>query len=75
MPDHRSPWRRAFGLPLIAAIVAFTVAGGLVLALVPGNLAKGVATFLLAVSLTIVVAGVFLAIGYGEDDERAGRRG
>jgi hypothetical protein len=68
---QRSPWRRAFNAPLLGAIALLSVAGILVLVLIDGNTAIGVGSGLLGFAAVIVVAGFFLAIGYGEDDDRA----
>ena len=73
MNDQRSPWRRAFGPGLVGLSIALAVSGGLVLALAKTNLVKGIGAFLLALCLIALLCGVFLAIGYGEDDERRGR--
>lgn len=71
MPETRSPWRRAFNGPLLAAVVLFTVSGSLVLAFAETNLAIGIGAGLLSFALIAVIGAIFLAIGYGEDDERA----
>ena len=42
--------------------------------LIDGNTAIGVGSGLLGVAAVILVAGFFLAIGYGEDDDRAAGR-
>ena len=70
----RSPWRRAFNAPLLAAVVLLSIAGILVLVLIDGNTAIGVGSGLLGFAAVILVAGFFLAIGYGEDDDRAAGR-
>lgn len=70
----RSPWRRAFNGPLLASVAVLTVAGVLVLALIDGNTAIGVGAGLLGFAAVILVSGFFLAIGYGEDDDRAAGR-
>lgn len=70
----RSPWRRAFNAPLLGVVAALTVAGTLVLVLGEGNLAVGVGAGLLGFAAIGLVAGFFLAIGYGEDDDRAAGR-
>lgn len=72
-PDHRSPWRRAFSPPLLVVAAAFTVAGVAVMLLVRTNAGLGVGAGLVGVTGIILVCAVFLAIGYGEDDEREGR--
>lgn len=71
MDAPRSPWRRAFNGPLLGAAAALIVAGALVLVLVDGNLAIGVGAGLLGFAAVVLMAGFFLAIGYGEDDDRA----
>lgn len=71
MPEPRSPWRRAFNAPLLAVIALLVVAGVLVLVIGTGHLAVGVGSGLLGFAAVLVVAGFFLAIGYGEDDDRA----
>jgi hypothetical protein len=73
MAAPRSPWKRAFNAPLLAVAGLLTVAGVLVLALGSGNLATGVGAGLLGIVSVVLLAGVFLAIGYGEDDERSAR--
>jgi hypothetical protein len=70
----RSPWRRAFNGPLLISIAVLTAAGVLVLVLIDGNTAIGVGAGLLGFAAVILVAGFFLAIGYGEDDDRAAGR-
>lgn len=73
--DHpRSPWRRAFNGPLLGAVAVLVVAGTLVLVLGAGNLAIGVGAGLLGFAAVVLLAGFFLAIGYGEDDDRAAGR-
>jgi hypothetical protein len=74
MDTSRSPWRRAFNAPLLGAVALLIVAGALVLLLGEGNLAVGVGAGLLGVAAVVLLAGFFLAIGYGEDDERAAGR-
>ena len=71
--DHRSPWRRAFSPLLLAVAAAFSVVGVAVMLIVRTNAGLGVGAGLCAVTGIILVCAVFLAIGYGEDDERAGR--
>jgi hypothetical protein len=73
MPAPRSPWRRAFNGPLLGLMALLVAAGVLVLVLIPGNTAIGVGSGLIGFAAVALLAGVFLAIGYGEDDERAGR--
>lgn len=74
MAPHRSPWRRAFSAPLLGAAALLVISGVLVLALGSGNVAVGVGSGLLGCAGVVLVAGFFLAIGYGEDDDRrAGR--
>lgn len=74
MTTGRSPWRRAFNAPLLGAVAVLALAGVLVLVLGGGNVAIGIGSGLLAVAGVVLVAGFFLAIGYGEDDDRnAGR--
>jgi len=70
----RSPWRRAFSAPLLGAVAILAVAGILVLVLIDGNTAIGVGAGLLGFAAVVLVAGFFLAIGYGEDDDRAAGR-
>ena len=70
----RSPWRRAFNAPLLTIVGVLAIAGILVLALIPGNAAIGVGAGLLGFAAVVLVAGFFLAIGYGEDDDRAAGR-
>ena len=71
---ERSPWRRAFNAPLLAAVAVLVLAGVLVLVLGSGNVAVGVGSGLLGFAGVVLVAAFFLAIGYGEDDDRrAGR--
>lgn len=70
----RSPWRRAFNAPLLAVVAALVVAGVLVLVLGEGNVAVGVGAGLIGFAGVALVAAFFLAIGYGEDDDRAGGR-
>lgn len=70
----RSPWRRAFNAPLLGAAAALVVAGTLVLVLVDGNVAIGVGAGLIGFAAVVLMAGFFLAIGYGEDDDRAAGR-
>lgn len=70
----RSPWRRAFSAPLLGAAAALVVAGTLVLILVDGNVAIGVGAGLIGFAAVVLMAGFFLAIGYGEDDDRAAGR-
>lgn len=74
MDTTRSPWRRAFNAPLLGAVALLVVAGALVLLLGDGNLAIGVGAGLLGVAGVVLLAGFFLAIGYGEDDDRAAGR-
>ena len=74
MDTTRSPWRRAFNAPLLGAVALLVVAGALVLLLGAGNLAIGVGAGLLGVAGVVLLAGFFLAIGYGEDDDRAAGR-
>ncbi len=74
MDTTRSPWRRAFNAPLLGAAGLLVVAGALVLLLGDGNLAIGVGAGLLGVAAVVLLAGFFLAIGYGEDDDRAAGR-
>ena len=74
MDTTRSPWRRAFNAPLLGAVALLAVAGALVLLLGDGNLAIGVGAGLLGVAAVVLLAGFFLAIGYGEDDDRAAGR-
>ena len=50
------------------------IAGILVLVLIDGNAAIGVGAGLLGFAAVLLVAGFFLAIGYGEDDDRAAGR-
>lgn len=71
MPETRSPWRRAFSIPLLALVAALVAAGVAVLLLTGSNLGVGVGAGLLGVAGVLLVGAVFLAIGYGEDDERA----
>lgn len=72
-PEH-SPWRRAFNAPLLGVAAVLAPAGVLVLVLGSGNVAVGVGAGLLGFAAVVLVAGFFLAIGYGEDDDRrAGR--
>jgi len=74
MTPQRSPWRRAFNAPLIGVVAALVLGGVLVLVLGSGNVAIGVGSGLLGFAGVVLVAGFFLAIGYGEDDDRrAGR--
>jgi len=70
----RSPWRRAFNAPLLGTVAVLSVAGILVLVLIDGNAAIGVGAGLLGFAAVLLVAGFFLAIGYGEDDDRAAGR-
>jgi hypothetical protein len=70
MTPHRSPWRRAFNGPLLGAAALLALAGVLVLVLGDSNLAVGVGSGLLGFAGVVLVAGFFLAIGYGEDDDR-----
>jgi hypothetical protein len=70
----RSPWRRAFNAPLLGLVALLVVAGVLVLALGDGNAAVGVGAGLLGFAAVALVSGFFLAIGYGEDDDRAAGR-
>lgn len=74
MSASRSPWRRAFNAPLLTAVALLVVAGTLVLVLADGNLAIGVGAGLLGFAAVGLLAGFFLAIGYGEDDDRAAGR-
>lgn len=74
MDTTRSPWRRAFNGPLLGTTALLVVAGALVLLLGDGNVAIGVGAGLLGVAAVVLLAGFFLAIGYGEDDERAAGR-
>ncbi len=74
MDAPRSPWRRAFNAPLLAAVAVLVVAGALVLLLGDGNVAIGVGAGLLGFAAVVLLAGFFLAIGYGEDDDRAAGR-
>ncbi len=71
---QRSPWRRAFNGPLLTVVALLVIAGVLVLALGNGSLAVGVGAGLLGFAAVAVIAGFFLAIGYGEDDDRAAGR-
>ncbi|MCU0258059.1 MAG: hypothetical protein MUC84_06025 [Solirubrobacteraceae bacterium] len=71
MPETRSPWRRAFSAPLLAAVAVLIAAGVAVLVLTGSNLGVGVGAGLLGVAAVVLVGAFFLAIGYGEDDERA----
>lgn len=74
MTPNRSPWRRAFNRPLLGTAALLAIAGVLVLVLGSGNVAIGVGSGLLGFAGVVLVAGFFLAIGYGEDDDRrAGR--
>lgn len=75
MTDSRSPWRRAFSPVVWGLTVVFLVAGVAVLLLVRSNLGLGVGAGLCGVAGIVLVAAVFLAIGYGEDDDRAQRPG
>ena len=75
MSDRKSPWRRAFSPLVWAAAAAFTIAGVAVLVLVRSNVGLGVGAGLCGITAIILVSAVFLAIGYGEDDERADRAG
>lgn len=75
MPPQKSPWRRAFSPLVLGFAAAFTIAGIAVLLLVRTHLGLGVGAGLCGVTAIILVSAVFLAIGYGEDDERAGRSG
>ncbi len=70
----RSPWRRAFNGPLLGIVAVLCLAGVLVLVLGNGNLAIGVGAGLLGFAAIALVCGFFLAIGYGEDDDRAAGR-
>ncbi|HMS62202.1 MAG TPA: hypothetical protein PKD63_07970 [Solirubrobacteraceae bacterium] len=74
MDAPRSPWRRAFNAPLLTAAALLVLAGTLVLLLGSGNLAIGVGAGLLGFAAVVLLAGFFLAIGYGEDDERSSGR-
>lgn len=73
-PTTRSPWRRAFNAPLLGAVAVLVVAGALVLLLGKGNAAIGIGAGLLGFAAVVLLAGFFLAIGYGEDDDRAAGR-
>lgn len=73
MTEHRSPWRRAFSPLVLGLAAAFLAAGVLVLITVRSNLGVGVGAGLCGVTGIVLVSAVFLAIGYGEEDERAGR--
>jgi hypothetical protein len=71
LPDPRSPWRRAFSAPVLALTALLVLAGVLVLVLTDSHLGVGVGAGLLGIAAVVLVGAVFLAIGYGEDDERA----
>lgn len=73
MTDRRSPWRRAFSPVIWGLAAAFLVAGVAVMLLVRSNLGLGVGAGLCGITGIVLVSAVFLAIGYGEDDERAAR--
>jgi hypothetical protein len=73
VPERKSPWRRAFSPLVLGAAAAFTIAGVAVLLLVRSNLGVGVGAGLCGITGIILMSAVFLAIGYGEDDERADR--
>lgn len=74
MDAPRSPWRRAFNGPLLTVVAVLVAAGTLVLLLGDGNVAIGVGAGLLGFAAVVLLAGFFLAIGYGEDDDRAAGR-
>ena len=74
MSTPRSPWRRAFNGPLLSVVALLVIAGVLVLVLGEGNVTTGVGAGLLGFAAVALVSGFFLAIGYGEDDDRASGR-
>lgn len=73
MPPPTSPWRRAFSPLVIALAAAFLIAGVLVLVLVRSHTGIGVGAGLCGLAGVVLMSAVFLAIGYADDDDRAGR--
>ena len=74
MAEPRSPWRRAFGPLTLGLLAGFTISGTLALVFADhSNVVIGVGAFLLSLALIVLLCAIFLAIGYGEDDERRGR--
>jgi len=71
--ERKSPWRRAFSPLVWGAAALFTIAGVAVLLLVRTNVGLGVGAGLCGITGIILMSAVYLAIGYGEDDERADR--